>query len=89
MKGLIRDKFVSKFGSTVTICPFALITIFYPERPQAIVSISSSPYLLLDALVFEEGGRQLKKNDTTLDKLFGLVYYQFNLIILIIHNYWN
>jgi len=58
-------------------------------RPQAIVSISSSPYLLLDALVFEEGGRQLKKNDTTLDKLFGLVYYQFNLIILIIHNYWN
>ena len=31
MKGLIRDKFESKFGPTVTICHFALITIFYPN----------------------------------------------------------
>jgi len=32
MKGLIRDQFESKFGPTVTICHFSLITIIYPHE---------------------------------------------------------
>jgi hypothetical protein len=82
MKGLTRDRFVPKFGHSVTICHLILITIIL--YPHEIIG-HRHYYCWTDRSL--RSGKIFEKNLLALDKSFEFIYYQFNLKILIIQNY--